>query len=512
MAGDTRKYALFSVNEIEGVERFAERISSIGWSIIATEKPYELLKSKGVNVIPLPDFVNIAESYDFPPSLHPKIEHCLTDKAARHRIELVYNIVYNLEEGNDVGGHTLLALAAKGDRLPVSNYHDMEMVSRQLAKGKGVSHGLKQELISKTHFKIAKHFSQLLSRTDQSSFEILLLENKLQLINGENPYQKPCNLMSLSDDKIAIHQLELKSSNLPCFTNIADVDALIHSMTLLTAAFKLNRAELPYITIAAKHGNPCGIGIDWASPGESVLKALWGNPLAVWGGEVLVNFKIDQQIARVLYESEERGESLGSPKWMLDVVVAPHISKEGLRIFEQRKNTKVLTHKGLSAPEQHSGKWCYRYVRGGMLRQPYPSYSLDLKDAQCTGGQLSDVEIDSLIIAWACAFSSNHGGNEVAISRNGILLGAGGGPSTVEAAEIAVMRSRRHNNDLSGASFAADAFFPFEDAPQVLIDAGCTNGLVPSGGIREKYIRKLFTKKKLKVVFLDQMIRGFYRH
>jgi len=110
-----KKYALFSVNKTEGILHFAKVLASIGWHVIATDRPYETLKNVGLDVISITDFVNIKERYGFPPTLHPKIEYLLTDYTAEEKIEIVYNITYDLDTGNDVGGYALLALAAKGN-------------------------------------------------------------------------------------------------------------------------------------------------------------------------------------------------------------------------------------------------------------------------------------------------------------------------------------------------------------------------------------------------------------
>ncbi|MFQ5786986.1 MAG: hypothetical protein ACE5H1_03315, partial [Thermodesulfobacteriota bacterium] len=145
--------------------------------------------------------------------------------------------------------------------------------------------------------------------------------------------------------------------------------------------------------------------------------------------------------------------------------------------------------------------------------QPPASYILDITDVRWIGGKLSEEGIDSLIVAWGCSYSANHGGNEVAIASNGSLLGVGGGPSTVDAVEIAILRSLKNNKKLlSEAVFAADAFFPFTDAPEMLADAGCIGGCVPSGGVKEESVIDFIEERSLKVAFLNEEYRGFCRH
>ena len=101
----------------------------------------------------------------------------------------------------------------------------------------------------------------------------------------------------------------------------------------------------------------------------------------------------------------------------------------------------------------------------------------------------------------------------MAWTAKGSLLGVGGGPSTVEAAEIALERGAcYHKDSLDGSVFAADAFFPFEDAPKVLHKGGCKGGIVPAGGVREQKVKDFFNKNELNVAFLSGEVRGFCRH
>ena len=186
---------------------------------------------------------------------------------------------------------------------------------------------------------------------------------------------------------------------------------------------------------------------------------------------------------------------------------------EAIEVLGQRKNTRLLKNPNLAKPLLSKRSWVYRFVRGGVMRQPPHSYVLNLKKAKWVGGKPSSYNEDSLIIAWVCSFTSNHGGNEVALVKNGQLLGVGGGPSTIEAVDTAINRSTKYHKDLlKGSIFAADAFFPFTDAPELLALAGCVAGVVPSGGIRENEVMSFFSGENISIILLDNEIRGFCRH
>ena len=197
---------------------------------------------------------------------------------------------------------------------------------------------------------------------------------------------------------------------------------------------------------------------------------------------------------------------------MLDLMMAPSFTPEAISALGRRKERKLFENQALQSPSLKRAGFEYRTVRGGFLRQPAANYILDLKACRPVGHSFTESETPPLIIAWAAAFSSYHGGNEVALAKDGALLSAGGGPSTVEAARVVVTRAKECAHDIKGAAFAANAFFPFTDAPSALCDAGVTFGCVPGGGKRETGIKEFFRERGVTVAYLPEIYRGFCRH
>jgi len=335
----------------------------------------------------------------------------------------------------------------------------------------------------------------------------------LRLAQGENPYQIPADLFtSDNQDVLSLHKLQALTNAVPCYTNLADIDCVLYTLCLAAEAFRLRCKRIPYIAIAAKHGNPCGMAVNWESSEKVILRALFGNPLAVWGGEFIVNFKISEDLARLLYKSQKRKEMFDNAYWMLDVVVAPDFDKKTIGIIGKSVSRKLLKNPELYKPKLARLIWQYRQIRGGFLRQPPPSYMLDFTKTEGTVGQLEDKTLDSLTLAWSVVYSSNHGGNEIALVKDNQLLGVGGGPSTIDAAKTAVSRAKDRGHDIADSVFAADAFFPFVDAPEVLKKAGCRYGIVPSGGKNEALVKKYFQDNNISVVYIPSQYRGFCRH
>lgn len=507
----TKRTALFSLHDTTDADIFAGQLIAMGWDIIGSSETVELLSRHGLPVIDIAEFTGVSTNYGFPPTLHPKVEYALTGKQGP-AIDLVYVIPYPEAVGNDVGGRTLLALATKGCRIAVMNQDDMRAVISSLHISSDLPEELRTNLADKVSYNLVVHYASLITGNDH--YKAMCSTFSSKLMNGENPYQVPAAILEdcNTDDPLAIPQFERLSGELPCFTNIANLDCILTTLLMAAEAFRRNLGHVPHICIAAKHGNPCGLAVSFSTPEHAVEKALWGNPLAVWGGEIITNFAIDELLAATLHKSARRENELGNPFWMLDVIAAPDFSVTSREILGQRASRKLLKNIHLETLAPTSQRFQYRHIRGGLLQQPPADYVLDLNTCDRVSSAFDDTAVADLIIAWAVAYSSNHGGNEIALAKAGALLSAGGGPSTVEAARMAVLRARDNGHSLDQAVFAADAFFPFTDAPEVLCNAGITRGLVPAGGKKEADVRSYFKAHATHVAYIPEQFRGFCRH
>lgn len=503
------RLALISLHDTSGLVDDARRLLAVGYTLLASRESSALLTAAGLPVIDLAEYTGLSEDFGFPPTLHPKLERALTGTTAEP-IELVYIHPYPATVGNDVGGRALLMLAVKGGRLAARNRADLQRILACLESGGAARDVLQRQLADAACFEVARHFASLMS--PQAPFATFFGETQCRLAEGENPYQQPAfAYRDDTADPLALARFRLLGSQPPCFTNAADADAILHHLCLLAAAFQANTGSVPWLCIAAKHGNACGVGVSRESPGAAIERALAGNPRAIWGGEVIVNFPIDGALAATLFASAAREASLGSRHWMLDLIAAPDFSPAAIELLGQRPSRKLLVNPALSQPRLPPGGTLLRAVRGGALGQPRPDYVLDL--AACAGDRRFDADaVDDLLIAWSAAYSSNHGGNEVAFARAGMLLAVGGGPSTVDAARSAVARCAEQAHVSHGAAFAADAFFPFTDAPQILADAGVRHGAMPAGSRNDAEVSAFFAHAGIACAWIPAEFRGFCRH
>ena len=247
------KLALFSVDSRQPVTDFARALISRGWQVLATDAPLEAIRKSGLPVVSLAEFTGYADAHPFPATLHPKIEAALTDEKSAQRIELVYDIVYGPHAGIDVGGNSLLALAVKGKRVAVPSSAAMRSVIASLSAEGEVPEQLRQSLAKETLSAIAGYYAQALGLWTGMQAECLIADTLSELANGENPYQRAW-LMGLREaEEMGLPGFRHLAGPQPCFTNLADLDALTEVMIKITGAFRLNYAKIPFICLIAKH-------------------------------------------------------------------------------------------------------------------------------------------------------------------------------------------------------------------------------------------------------------------
>ena len=139
----------------------------------------------------------------------------------------------------------------------------------------------------------------------------------------------------------------------------------------------------------------------------------------------------------------------------------------------------------------------FRYVRGGFLTQPNYTF-------------VPEIENEDVLLAWAVGCTSNS--NTITLVKDGQLLGNGvGQQDRVGAANLAILRAG--DKDLTGATAYSDSFFPFPDAPEVLINRGIKTIFSTSGSVNDEKVVELCQAKGVNLIMLpDSEARGFYQH
>ena len=229
----TKLRALFSLHDSSSVVEFAAALYIMGWEIVCTEETYSVLKEAKIPATSIEAFTGISENYNIPPTLHPKIEHALTGNDSANKIDLVFDIPYPLTVGSDIGGLTLLAFAMKGKKIPVLTNSDMSEVVKELKERGEISDKLREAFISKANVFIAQYYIQMLQKIENRGYR-LLGTPALKLSGGENPYQIPCQLFNFpgNEDPLALSRFKQLSGVEPCFTNLADLDSITHTLCI----------------------------------------------------------------------------------------------------------------------------------------------------------------------------------------------------------------------------------------------------------------------------------------
>ncbi|MDA8088317.1 MAG: hypothetical protein M0Z75_16670 [Nitrospiraceae bacterium] len=330
---------------------------------------------------------------------------------------------------------------------------------------------------------------------------------------GENGCQVPAALYEGgSADPLALEKFRIVAGTEPSYNNLCDLDRLLQTVTHMAASFEVNRGKVPLISVGVKHGNSCGAAVSAGDPAGAARQMIMGDPLAIFGGLVMMNYPVTEDVAEALV-SHGMPEGQRRP---LDGIIAPSFDAGAIGFF-QRKGDKcrLLANPALAGLGRASldPSARYRYVRGGFLAQPNYTYILDLNDPELKKyGQATLQQEDDMLMAKAIGDTSNS--NTISVVKNGQLIANGvGQQARVRGAKLALNLVSYSGHDAKGASASSDSFFPFTDGVEVLADAGIKAVVATSGSIKDKDVIK-FCEARGMVLYLipDKKGRGFFGH
>ncbi len=280
---------------------------------------------------------------------------------------------------------------------------------------------------------------------------------------GENPHQSAA-LYTAGFGAPGLAQAEQLHGKEMSYNNYVDADAARR------AAYDFDEPAVAII----KHANPCGIAVG-ADIADAHRKAHECDPVSAFGGVIAANRPVSVAMAEQVAEV------------FTEVVVAPDYEEGAVEVLAQKKNVRILT---CAAP--HRGGVETRSISGGLLMQ-----QRDIVDAVVDAGDGGDdpsswrlatgepadaATLADLAFAWkACRAAKS---NAILLARDGASVGIGMGQvNRVDSCRLAVTRA---GDRAAGSVAASDAFFPFEDGPQILIDAGVRAIVQPGGSVRDE--------------------------
>jgi phosphoribosylaminoimidazolecarboxamide formyltransferase/IMP cyclohydrolase len=274
---------------------------------------------------------------------------------------------------------------------------------------------------------------------------------------GENPHQQAALYRNDSGWPGLAQAQQLHGKEMS-YNNYTDADAAWR------AAF--DHEEICVAII--KHANPCGIAVSSVSVADAHRKAHECDPLSAFGGVIAANTEVTVEMAETVADI------------FTEVIIAPAYESGAVEVLARKKNIRVLL-----ASEPQQGGTEFRQVSGGLLIQQRDEFTAPGDDPAnwtlATGSAADPATLADLKFAWlACRAVKS---NAIVVAADGATVGVGMGQvNRVDAAKLAVQRA---GDRVRGAVAASDAFFPFPDGLEVLIDAGVKAVVHPGGSVRD---------------------------
>lgn len=533
------KTALISVYHKEGIENFAKELVLLGWEILASGGTAKYLVEKGIKVRDVAGLIGgrailghrvVTLSREIHTGLLARKEN-KEDRKELERlgvpfIDLVCVDLYPLEEAigkpgadyesvieaTDIGGPALLRSAAKGGRIVICDPEDRDWVIREIREKGNLKKEVRRELAAKAEYIVARYCLESAKFRSKEKYAGIIGEQTGETLYGENAWQMPGRLYSAkSGDPFSLDKFQVLTEMAPSYNNLCDIDRMLQTLTHIAAAFEANKIPTKYFGVAVKHGNACG-----AAYGEDkikvIKKVIEGDPRAIFGGLVMLNFKIGEKEAKVLltYLMDDKQRRL------FDGIGAPAFTKKAIEMMRRKKDkcrlivNPALAHLGRDSLDTSKR---FRYIRGGFLIQSNYTFVLDFSHPKMKiYGRLEKKKKKDLLLAWAVSVTSNS--NTVTLAKDAKLIGNGvGQQDRVGCCELALKRAQDVGHNVKGAVAASDSFFPFPDGPAVLIKAGIKTIFSTSGSVGDEKVQKLCADNDVALIQLpDKIARGFFGH
>ena len=365
----------------------------------------------------------------------------------------------------DIGGPSMLRGAAKnhGSVAVISHPSQYDQLITAISAG-GFTEPERRQLALEVFRTTAQYDLAIANWLGESDSNELpdwfgqIWSRKSSLRYGENPHQEAAIYSGATSGIVNAQQLHGKEMS---FNNYTDADAAWRAV--------LDHRD-PAVAIM-KHANPCGVAVCELGVAVAYQNAHECDPVSAFGGVVAANRKVDLAMAEPL------------SKIFTEVLIAPDFDEDALELLMKKPSIRILKcHVTTINPLE------LRPVSGGMLLQ-----ATDVIDAQGDSpahwNQVSGEPVDlqtmkDLEFAWRSVRSVKS--NAILLAKMTASVGIGMGQvNRVDSARLAVSRA---GNRVKGSVAASDAFFPFADGLQILIDAGVSAVVQPGGSVRDEEV------------------------
>ena len=499
------KKALISVSDKKNLKNILKVLTKHKIELISSGGTYKEIKKLKFSCIEVSEYTGFPEILDGRvKTLHPKIHAGILNKRNNksHKAEMEENnfeeidlVIVNfypfektLEQTNnhtkiveniDIGGPTMVRAAAKNynDVVVITSSNQYDQLINEIKKNKGSTSLDFREKMSLEAFSETAYYDAVISnyfnKIKNNNFpkKKVIFGNLIEKLRyGENPHQEAgiySNTENLNIKKIHGKQLS--------YNNYND----IFSALTISKSLPKNSG-----TVIVKHANPCGVSIH-TNKLKSYQLALACDPVSAFGGIVSCNFKISKNLAIEINNI------------FLEVVIANGFDKEALKILKKKKNLRLIDATNFIIKDS---------IRFTSANESILTQSEDLKKFSTNDFKIvskkkpNKSQLKNLIFAFnVCRYVKS---NSIVLVSNDATVGIGSGqPSRLDSCQIAIDKMNKFQNLNEEVVAASDAFFPFIDGIEKLVQSGISAVIQPSGSIRDKEIIRFANQTNTILVF-----------
>ena len=499
------KTALISISDKKNLKPLLNSLKKYNIKIISSGGTYKEIKKLKFKCLEVSRFTNSPEILEGRvKTLHPKIHAGILNKRKNtthlkdlknnnfENIDLVIVNFYPFEqtlkntknhnkiiENIDVGGPTMVRSAAKNynDVTVITASNQYEELIEELNKNKGSTSLEFREKLSRIAFTETAYYDSVISDYMNKKNDVIFPKKKIFHTNlvetpryGENPHQK--SAIYSKNSSMNINQIHGKQLS---YNNYND----IFSALTISKSLPKNTG-----TVIVKHANPCGVSIN-SNHLMSYKLALACDPISAFGGIVSCNFKISKNLALELN------------KLFLEVIIANGFEKDALTLLKKKKNLRLIDATNYSFEEK------LRFISSNeeILVQTEDLKKFSKKDFKVVSKiKPSSKQMKNLIFAFnICRYVKS---NAIVLASDEATVGIGSGqPSRLDSCQIAIDKMKKFIDTKNDLVAASDAFFPFVDGIQKLVQSGVSAVIQPSGSIRDKEVINFANETNTILVF-----------
>jgi phosphoribosylaminoimidazolecarboxamide formyltransferase/IMP cyclohydrolase len=499
------KKALISVSNKKNLKKLLKVLTKYKIELISSGGTYKEIKKLKFKCLELSEYTGSPEILGGRvKTLHPKIHAGIlskrNDKSHKddlktnnfEEIDLVIVNFYPFEktlkqtnnhikiiENIDVGGPTMVRAAAKNynDVTVVTSPKQYELLISEIEENDGSTTLDFREKMSLDAFSETAYYDAVISnyfnKIKKNYFpkKKVIFGNLIEKLRyGENPHQQ-AGIYSKTES-LDIKQIHGKQLS---YNNYNDIFAAL----TISKSLPNNLG-----TVIVKHANPCGVSIHKNSLNSYQL-ALACDPVSAFGGIVSCNYKVNKTLAIKLNDI------------FLEVIIANGFDSEALKILKNKKNLRLIDATTFTMKN---------LVRFNSTSESFLTQSEDIKKFNIKNFKIvskkkpNKSQLKSLIFAFTvCRYVKS---NAIVLASQETTVGIGSGqPSRLDSCQIAIDKMNKFQDSNEEVVAASDAFFPFVDGIEKLVQSGVTAVIQPSGSIRDKEIIKFANQTNTILVF-----------